>query len=582
MNKKNQGTIEQLLNYAGSEKKKLYLSTSLAIVGELFGMVPFMIVAILVSELYQCTATIKSVLLLFLIALVGQVLKVFLTYHSSFISHKATYRILKNIRSKISEKMLRVPMGVMLDSPTGNFKNLLVDTVAKLEDSMAHFMPEITSNIVAPICCISLIFIMDWRMGLATLITIPLGMLGYIGMMKDYANKSTTYMQSQNAMNSTLIEYVNGIEVIKAFNQSAVSYGKFTDAINFFHDSTLAWWKQSWFWSAFVQAVMPSTLLGTLPIGAVLYMNGNLPLEEYIACIILPLGFIAPLMRISNYSEQFNMVRACLKQIQIFMDKPEQIRPETEVELKEMAYSFQGVSFAYNTKNVLHDITFKTMPGTVTAIVGPSGSGKSTIAKLMAGFWDATKGQVLYGGCDIRDIPFAQLMKEISYVAQDNFLFDISIRENIRIGNPEATDEEVITAAKAAYCHDFIMKLEQGYDTTVGDAGGKLSGGERQRITIARAMLKNAKVIILDEATAFADPENESLIQTAISRLVKGRTLIVVAHRLSTIQNADQILVVDNGEIVGEGKQKELLATCPLYQRLWEDYISTADNTEGE
>ena len=579
MNKKKPGAIRQLLEYAGDSKGKLYLSTVLATIGELFGMAPFIAVAFLVAQLFNGTATVQSVLILFTIALGGQLLKMFFTYESSLMSHKATYGILKNIRSIVADKMLRVPMGIMIETPTGTFKNLMVDTVSKLEDSMAHFMPEITSNIVAPLCCVCLIFTLDWRMGLASLITIPLGMLCYIGMMKDYVNKSTTYMRSQNAMNSALVEYVGGIEVIKAFNQSSTSYGKFTGAIKFFHDSTLAWWKQSWFWSALVQAVMPSTLLGTLPIGAWLFMNGSLPMSDFITCMILPIGFIAPLMRISKYSEQFNMVKACLDQIRTFTDKPELKRPVQPVTLDGTAYRFEHVSFAYDKQEVLHDICFEAKLGTVTAIVGPSGSGKSTIAKLMAGFWDVTKGNVFYGGTDLREIPFSQLMNVVSYVAQDNFLFDESIRENIRMGRPDAPDAEVEVAAKAAYCHEFIMELEHGYDTTAGDAGGKLSGGERQRITIARAMLKKSNVVILDEATTYADPENEALIQAAISRLVKGKTLIVVAHRLSTIQNADQILVVNKGEIVGKGTQQELLSGCSLYQRLWADYTSTADDT---
>ena len=580
--KEKTGAVKQLLEYAQDERKHLYASAGLACIGELFGMAPFIAVSLLVTELFNKTASVRSVLILFLTAFAGQAGKLFFTYRSTLTSHKATYKILKNIRSRIADKMLRVPMGVMLDTPTGNFKNLMVDTVSKLEDSMAHFMPEITSNIVAPLCCIVLVFILDWRMGLASLITIPLGLLGYIGMMRDYVNKSTTYMRSQNAMNSTLVEYVNGIEVIKAFNQGSSSYGKFTDAINFFHDSTLAWWKQSWLWSAVIQAVMPTTLLGTLPIGAMLYMKGTLPLSDFITCIILPIGFIAPLMRIGKYSEQFNMVKACLDQIWNFTEKPDLIRPDKEVSLDDTAYRFENVSFAYNETDVLKDISFEIKPGTVTAIVGPSGSGKSTIAKLMAGFWDVTKGNIVFGGKNIKDIPVSQLMSKVSYVAQDNFLFDESIRVNIRMGKPDATDEEIVNAAKAACCHEFIEKLENGFDTNAGEAGEKLSGGERQRITIARAILKNTDVIILDEATAHADPENEYLIQSAISRLVKGKTLIVVAHRLATIKNADQILVMENGRIIGSGKQEELISECPLYQRLWNDYMSAADTAEGE
>jgi ATP-binding cassette subfamily B protein len=288
-------------------------------------------------------------------------------------------------------------------------------------------------------------------------------------------------------------------------------------------------------------------------------------------------------MRIGKYSEQFGIVNACLEQIGAFLEKEELHRPDQSVTLdKEQAFCFQNVSFSYDTEKVLDDVSFTIRPGTVTAIVGPSGSGKSTIAKLMAGFWDASQGQVCYGGRDIKEIPSQQLMNEISYVAQDNFLFNESIRENIRMGDPSATDEDVEAAAKAAQCHDFIMQLENGYDTMAGDAGGKLSGGERQRITIARAMLKKANIVILDEATAYADPENETLIQEAVSHLVRGKTLIVVAHRLATIQDADTIIVMEHGKIAGSGKHNELLDNCPLYARLWSNYLYTSDSSKKE
>ena len=541
-------------------------------------MIPFLAIAQLIEKIYVSEASVRTALQITVIALSGQILKGVFTLYSTLTSHKATYHILKNIRSKVAEKMLKVPMGVMIDTPTGKFKNLMVDTISKLEDSMAHFMPEITSSIVSPVFFLILIFTLDYRMGFASLLTIPLGMLGYIGMMKDYKVKSKTYTDAQNNMNSTLVEYVNGIEVIKAFNQSAVSYGKFTDAINFFHDSTLSWWKQSWLWSAFVQAVMPSTLLGTLPVGAYLYMKSEISLSNFIVCIILPIGFIAHLMKIGKYSEQFNMVKASLEIIEDFLSKDKLVRPKEKVNFDDTLYRFEDVSFTYdNTELVLKNINFGIKPHTVTAIVGSSGSGKSTIAKLMAGFWDSTKGTIYYGGKKISEIPFEQLSGEISYVSQDNFLFNTSVKENIRIGKPDANDEEIIGAAKAAACHDFIIGLKDGYNTIVGDAGGALSGGERQRITIARAILKQSKVIILDEATAFADPENEYLIQKAINNLIKGKTLIVVAHRLSTIINADNILVMKNGEIVERGVHRSLLNKNGEYASLWTNYISGID-----
>ena len=580
MPNKEPGAIRQLFAFVGESNSKMRISIFLAVLGEMFGIVPFLMVALLADELYRGTATIQRVLFFSGIAAICQLIKMLLTWRSSLMSHKVSFTILKNIREAITDRMAKVPMGIMLETPTGAFKNLIVDNVAKLEDSMAHFMPELPSNIAAPLCSILLIFILDWRMGLASLITIPLGILFFAAMMRGYGPRMENYMRSANDMNSSLVEYVNGIQVIKAFNRSAASYGKYSKSVNYFHDSTMEWWSQCWFWNAAARAVLPSTLLGTLPVGAWLYMEGTLSLPVFLISLVVPLGFVAPLMKVSEAMEQVSMIKGNLEQVTAFLKTPELVRPSEPVSLGERTYQFEDVHFGYKETEVLHGISFQTRPGTMTAIVGPSGSGKSTIAKLMAGFWDVTSGSVRFGGQDIRQIPFEQLMGEISYVAQDNFLFDKSIRENIRMGNPAATDEEVEAAAKAANCHDFIMQLEQGYDTLAGDAGDRLSGGERQRITIARAMLKPASVVILDEATAYADPENEALIQQAISKLVAGKTLIVVAHRLNTIRNADQILVVANGNIAGHGTQEELLRECPIYQKMWQDYAGTIEEAD--
>lgn len=580
MPNKEPGAIRQLFAFVGERNSKMRISILLAVLGEMFGIVPFLMVALLADELYRGTATIQRVLFFSGIAAICQLIKMLLTWRSSLMSHKISFTILKNIREAITDRMAKVPMGVMLETPTGTFKNLIVDNVAKLEDSMAHFMPELPSNIAAPLCSILLIFILDWRMGLASLITNPLGILFFAAMMRGYGPRMENYMRSANDMNSSLVEYVSGIQVIKAFNRSASSYGKYSKSVNYFHDSTMEWWSQCWFWNAAARAVLPSTLLGTLPVGAWLYMEGTLSLPVFLISLVVPLGFVAPLMKVSEAMEQVSMIKGNLEQVTAFLKTPELVRPSEPVSLGERTYQFEDVHFGYKETEVLHGISFQTRPGTMTAIVGPSGSGKSTIAKLMAGFWDVTSGSVRFGGQDIRQIPFEQLMGEISYVAQDNFLFDKSIRENIRMGNPAATDEEVEDAAKAANCHDFIMQLEQGYDTLAGDAGDRLSGGERQRITIARAMLKPSSVVILDEATAYADPENEALIQQAISKLVAGKTLIVVAHRLNTIRNADQILVVANGNIAGRGTQEELLRECPIYQKMWQDYAGTIEEAD--
>lgn len=582
MKEKRENPLGVLFSFAGEAKGRMTLSVFLAVLGECFGMDPYFAVALLAKQIYEGTATVAGAGLIAGTAAVCMCLRALLTGLSSMRSHGVSFTILKNIRCAIADKMARVPMGVMLETPSGTFKTLLVDNVGRLEDIIAHMVPEFASNLSAPLISILLVFVLDWRMGLASLVTVPLSLVFMVGMMRGYREKMATYLRAGNEMNAALVEYVGGIQVIKAFGQGKKSFGHFADSVHFFHDSTLDWWRQSWFWMAGFKAVLPSTLLGTLPIGAWLYMEGKIALPIFLACVIIPIGFIAALMKFGFGLEQLSYMAANLDPIRDFLATPEQQRPETPVKLGERAFRFDRVGFSYDGETqVLKDVSFTAKPGQVTAIVGPSGSGKSTIAKLMAGFWDATQGTVSFGGKAIQEIPFDQLMGEISYVAQDNFLFDQSIRENIRLGNPQATDREVEEAAKAANCHDFIQALEQGYDTLAGDAGDRLSGGERQRITIARAMLKPSSVVILDEATAYADPESEAQIQQALGRLVRGKTLIVVAHRLSTIRNAHQILVVDGGRLVAAGTQEELLATCPLYRTMWEEHISAADTAEG-
>ena len=577
-NKKEQSTASSLLRFAGPYKGKYILSIFLSVLGVASGLVPYYAAAQMLIGLIGDEREFSFYLMWGAVAAIGYIAKSCFSILSTSVSHTATFHALRDVRKQIVDKLNRMPMGTLLDTPSGQLKDILVDRVEGLETPLAHLLPEMSANVLVPIFIIVYLFVLDWRMALISLITIPVGMAFMATILKTYPQQYEGSVKINQQMNNAVVEYVNGIEVIKAFNRSAASYGKYADSVRYFHDSTMAWWSQCWLWNAAARAVLPSTLLGTLPVGAWLYMEGSLSLPVLLVALVVPLGFIAPLMKVSEAMEQVSMIKGNLEQVTAFLKTPELVRPTEPAELGERCYQFEDVHFAYNEAEILHGISFQTQPGTMTAIVGPSGSGKSTIAKLMAGFWDVTSGTVHFGGQDIRSIPFGQLMGEISYVAQDNFLFDKSIRENIRMGNPDASDEEVEAAAKAANCHDFIMQLEQGYDTMAGDAGDRLSGGERQRITIARAMLKQASVIILDEATAYADPENEALIQQAISKLVAGKSLIVVAHRLNTIRNADQILVVANGEIVGRGIQEELLANCPLYRKMWQDY---AGSTEG-
>lgn len=572
----------KLFYFMRADRGRMVLSLVLACVGETAGMVPYVAVALLAAGLVEGTLTLERAALLALAAALGQVARFFLTWRSSMISHGIAFKALRTMRDQMAEKMARVPMGTIVDTPTGTFKSRFVDNVNQLEDAIAHFMPELPSNVFAPLLAMGIVFAVDWRMGLAGLGTIPLGILFYLGMMRDYQPKMERYITGEQRMNSTLVEYVRGIQVIKAFGRTASSYGSFSEAVAEYHDSTLDWFRQSWLWMAAVRSVVPCTLLFSLPVGVWLLAAGELTLPAFMVCITIPLGFIGSVLKFAQAGSQISRMDACLNVIWDFLGTSELERPSERVALAGTSFAFEDVRFAYHEgAEVLHGVSLTTRPGQVTAIVGPSGSGKSTVAKLMAGFWDATDGRVCFGGRDVREIPFSQLMENVAYVAQDTFLFDRSIAENIRMGRPDATDAEVQAAARAAGAHDFIVALPQGYDTPAGEAGDRLSGGERQRITIARAMLKDAPVVILDEATAYADPENEALVERAISRLVAGKTLVTIAHRLSTVAGADQILVMDEGRIVGRGTHEELMASCALYARMWEEHASALAGADG-
>lgn len=573
----------KLFYFMRPDKGKMILSLALACIGEALGMVPYIVVGLLAAGLVESTLTLSMAAWLCVAAAFGQVAKFFFTWRSSMMSHGIAFKALRTMREMMAEKMARVPMGTIVDTPTGTFKNRFIDNVNQLEDAIAHFMPELPSNVFAPVLAMAIVFAIDWRMGLAGIATIPLGILFYLGMMRGYKEKMARYIASEQAMNATLVEYVNGIQVIKAFGRSASSYGSFSRAVAEYHDSTLAWFRQSWVWMALVKAVVPCTLLVSLPLGVWLLSTGQLGLPAFMVCISIPLGFIGGVLKFAQAASQISRMDACLNVIWDFLGLPELTRPHERVELFGDSFSFENVSFSYHEgEEVLHDVSFQTKPGSITAIVGPSGSGKSTVAKLMAGFWDASGGAIRYGGHDVRDIPFGQLMEHVAYVAQDTFLFDRTIADNIRMGRQDATDAEVEEAARAAGAYEFIERLPQGFDTPAGEAGARLSGGERQRITIARAMLKDADVVILDEATAYADPENEALVERAISELVAGKTLVTIAHRLSTITGADQIIVMDAGRIIAQGRHGDLLASCPLYARMWADHGNAAPDTSEE
>lgn len=323
--------------------------------------------------------------------------------------------------------------------------------------------------------------------------------------------------------------------------------------------------------------VVPAVLLGVLPIGCVLIMDGSLAPAKFVTIIVLSMGIIEPLFSAMMYTNDISKISTIMDELGSVLDQPEMQRPTQAAVVSNHTITLNDVTFSYHKTTVLKGINMTIAEGQTVALVGPSGSGKSTIAKLIASQWDVGSGSVCIGAVDVREMPSSQVSDMIAYVAQDNYLFDDTVMNNIRMGCPGASDAEVVACAQASGCHDFIMSLEQGYDTVVGGVGGHLSGGERQRVSIARAMMKDAPIVILDEATAYADPENEAVIQDSVAQLTRHKTLIVIAHRLSTITQADHIAVIDNGLVAGRGTHAELCATNPLYQTMWVANESTRD-----
>ena len=414
-------------------------------------------------------------------------------------------------------------------------------------------------------------------MALAALITLPIGMLCYKGMANGYEEKFQGLIMRMRKMTSTVVEYIGGIEVIKAFNQSANSYQKYSDAVEDNAAYAVNWMKSVQLYKSMLVTIWPSVLVCVLPIGCVLYRNGSLSVPAFVTCIVLSLGIITPILNAMNFTDSISQMKSVVGELCAVLDEKELDRPETPVSIHSSNIVLENVSFSYESeKPLLKNINLSIPENSITAFVGPSGGGKSTITKLIAGFWDVTNGTVKLDGTDIRKIPLSQLMDNIAYISQDNYLFDETVLENIRMGS-NATLEKVRTAAKEAQIDDFIMSLPDGYDTKVGSFGSRFSGGEKQRIAIARAILKNAPILILDEATSASDPENQMEIDKAIQNLCKGKTVIVVAHRLSALKMCERVAVVENHTITCVGTHEEVRKNNAYYRKAWEDY-ETARN----
>lgn len=577
--------VKILFSFAAPCKGKMALSVFCAILSVAGGFIPFWAVYEILLAFINQNVTLNGILIWCLVGAAGYLLRVACHGISTILAHISAYTILEGIRLKIADRLMKAPLGEVMGRRIGYLKNIIMDKVEDLEPPLAHMIPELTSNLLLPVAIFIWMLVIDWRMGLAVLIAPVLAMIPMFFLMRNYNSQYAAYMEANNHVNSIIIEYVEGIEVVKAFNQSTSSYEKFVNAVQSFKEFTLAWFKSTWKSMNLMMAIMPTTLLGVLPVGLLLVQNGSISPAELAMGIILSLSIVGPLMKATTFINEAKSMEYAVEaanellNLPVLPDSGKIVSiPHNDIALKHVTFSYDGSE----QNEVLHDVNLELPEGSFTALVGPSGGGKSTIARLIARFWDVTGGNITIGGKNIKELSIRQLSELVSFVTQDNFLFNCSLKENIRLGNPNATDEEVYAAAKAACCDEFIVRLDKGYDTPAGDAGKRLSGGEKQRIAIARAILKNAPIVIFDEATAFTDPQNEDKIQKSIMALSKGKTLLVIAHRLSTIQNADQIVVLKKGRIVDCGKQKELLKRCPLYADMWKAHIGAKNWSVSE
>lgn len=559
-------------------KSKIFAAVFIAIIGVGFGVIPYFSVAAIINNLVAKNTNLNNYYPYIFAVFLGFLASILFHEISTIISHNLAYRIIEDKRKLLADKLSKISMGEVERKSSGQWSQFMVETLDKMEKPIAHVIPEVIANIFIPIVLIITIFIMDWRIGIANLLTIPLGLLFSMLMMRGYEEKSKRYQEAAKAMNTTMVEYVNGIKVIKAFNKSASSFGKFRKTVEENKNAMLDWYLSVCFSMTATMETIPSTMVFVLPASLYFFMKGSVEVGTLITCILLSYASYKPLIKAMSHMETIANIKVVFEEIKKIMEIPNLKRGEEVRDIKSYDVEFKDVTFSYEeSKNVLNNISFKANENELTAIVGNSGSGKSTITKLIAGFWNVSNGEILIGKTNLNELPLKQNMELVSYVSQENFLFNKTILENLKMAKEDASMDEIKEACEKASCYNFIKGLPNGYETIVGKGGANLSGGEKQRIAIARCFLKNSPIVLLDEATAYSDPDNESVIQQSIDKLIKDKTVIMVAHRLSTIVNANKIIVVDNGEVIEEGTHKQLLELNGRYKKMWDVYTESKE-----
>lgn len=545
-------------------------------VGTIAGIAPYFGIYYLINNFISGKYVgITSVVVIAVCIAACLVLKTYSTSRGLASSHYLAYKTLANMRIALADKLLRIPMGKIMEKGSGELKKAFIENIEDMELILAHTLPEGLSNLLSCIIATFILAVIDWRMALLSLAVLPIGIAAFAAMLNNAKTRMEPYYKASRKMNETIVEYISGMEVIKVFSQTTSSFQKYKESVEECKRQTLDWFGVSWNYMAIYSIFLPATLLFMIPFGICFYLSGSLTLEDFILCCLLAMSLGPSLLRIVEFIPMLPQLGVKAQKLELIFKEIELHEGNVTSIPRSHNVTGENITFGYGEENVLHNVSFTARENTVTAFVGESGAGKSTLAKLLVRFWDVNHGAIRIGGINIRDISYQTLSDMTSYVSQDTFLFNTSILENIRIGRPGASDKEVIAISKAAWCHEFIMGFPKGYETVVGDAGDKLSGGQRQRIAIARAMLKNAPIVVLDEATSFTDPENEDKIQGSLNQLLKDKTVIVIAHRLATIQNADNIIVLDQGKIVAQGTHSHLLTASSYYKRMWDAYTQS-------
>ena len=489
--------------------------------------------------------------------------------HGLDLSHYSAYNTLRNLRTALQGRLEQQPLGAIRELGNGRIKKVFTDDIETIELLLAHAIPEGIANLIIPAVVMVAMFFADWKLALLSLASLPLGMFAMGMMFKIGMSRMEEYYAAAAKMNNTIIEYINGMEVVKVFNRDGESYARYENDINYYRDMTLDWYRICWPWMALYSSILPCVALFTLPVGGWFVLKGWSTLADFVLVLCMTLAVGPPLLKAIGFAGKFPQLNYKVEELERLLDNPPLKQSDRGFEGKNHDICFEDIHFSYKDTEVIHGIDLTIEEGEMAALVGESGSGKSTLARLLVHFYDLDSGKITLGGQDITDMRIEALNDQIAFVSQEQFLFNTSLYENIRLGRPDASREEVLRAASLAQCDEFLERFPQGIDSKAGDGGKMLSGGERQRISLARALLKDAPVIVLDEATAFIDPENEEKMNAAISEVIRGKTVLIIAHRLHTVTGADRIIVLDNGNIDAQGTHEELLKSSSVYQRLW-------------